>query len=304
MNTEKTPTVQEVNATEEVAIVDLNSLPVADRSKLSSFYNYIEDIKGYRVLTKEEEVVFATTYRTNKDPAAREKLILHNTKLVISIAVQYSAFHDDILDLVQEGNLGLMRAIETFNPEFGYKFSTYATWWIKQHIRRFLDSNDLIRIPVHLKEFLMTCSSASTFLTQILRRTPTSAELCDYLDIPEAKYLKYKVMTQGAVSFNTVVGEDEDTALMDLIADPNAVDPSEYVAHQGKGEIITRVLQNFTAKEQFIITKRFGLDGRPPMTLVEIGEILNITRERVRQIEEKVLSRLANNPLLKSLVNY
>ena len=253
---------------------------------------YLKEIGNIRLLSQEEELALAVRIRAG-DPAAKQQMIEANLRLVVSIAKRYLHRGLSFPDLIQEGNLGLMKAVERFDPAKGYKFSTYATWWIRQAISRSLaDSGRTIRIPVHMVETVNRTRRAAQQLEQKLGRAPTAAELSARLGMDEDKVrecLRYLVDT---VSLDTPIGEEEDSHLGDFIADEAMPDPAELVSDAMLREQIDQVLETLSERERTVIRMRYGLmDGRI-YTLEEVGRRFDVTRERIRQIESKALRKL------------
>jgi RNA polymerase primary sigma factor len=255
---------------------------------------YLKSIGRVRLLTKEDEVRLAKRVEQN-DMGAKNALIEANLRLVVSIAKRYSGRGLTLLDLIQEGNLGLIRAVEKFDWRRGFKFSTYATWWIRQAITRALaDQSRTIRIPVHMVERMNKVSRARRALLQATGREPTAAEIASKLDGLEAKQVEDILkLGQEPVSLETPVGGEEgDAALGDFIEDGQSQRPHETVAAQLRDHDLARALESLPWRERRVLELRYGLAGDAPMTLEDIGTEVGVTRERVRQIESKTLAKL------------
>ncbi len=232
---------------------------------------------------------------------AKNELITRNLRLVVNIAKNYVRRGLPLSDLIQEGNIGLMKAVDKFKYEKGFKFSTYATWWIRQAITRALiDQTKTIRVPVHMMEFYNRVTKASRELTQDLGREPTNEEIAEKLDVPEKKVEEVFRAIQDPIALQTPVG-DEDTELEDFIGDKNSPSPFNDAERGEASEYIQRVLRTLTSKEEKVIRMRFGIGVERDHTLEEVGRHLSITRERVRQIEAKALRKLKHPSRLKAL---
>ncbi|MGM0470729.1 MAG: sigma-70 family RNA polymerase sigma factor [Bacillota bacterium] len=265
---------------------------------------YYQDM-AHDLLSKKEEAELARKAQDG-DQRAREELIEHNLRLVVNIAKKYQGKGMELEDLIQEGNLGLMKAIDKFDPDKGYKFSTYATWWIKQGITRALPEAKTIRIPVHIWEKTTKIFKAKDKLYNELNREPTSEEIAEEVGIKEEKVKEIIRITsdQNLASLNNLVGEDKSTELGELIADDGIDDPIKNVNERFLQEDLEEVLSDLSNREAEIIRLRYGLNDGLPKTLREVADKFDLSRERIRQIQEKALRRLRHPSRSKSLKGY
>ncbi len=265
---------------------------------------YLKDIGKVPLLTSEEEVVLAQKMMEG-DVEAKRKLSEANLRLVVSIAKRYVGRGMLFLDLIQEGNMGLMKAVEKFDCTKGFKFSTYATWWIRQAITRAIaDQARTIRIPVHMVETINRRVRTQRMLLQELGREPTSAEIGERMGISAEKVEEIQKIAQDPVSLETPIGEEEDSHLADFIEDNKTVAPSDVAAQTMLREQLIAALHKLTPREEKVIRLRYGLDDGKQRTLEEVGKEFNVTRERIRQIEAKALRKLRNPSKSKKLRDY
>ncbi|MFR1519402.1 MAG: RNA polymerase sigma factor RpoD [Clostridia bacterium] len=265
---------------------------------------YLKEIGKVPLLTAEEEVELAIRIE-NGDEAAKDRLNEANLRLVVSIAKRYVGKGMQFLDLIQEGNLGLLKAVEKFDYRKGYKFSTYATWWIRQAITRAIaDQARTIRIPVHMVETIHKLGRISRQLSQELGKDPTPEQIAQEMNMPVDKVREIMKISQDPVSLETPVGEEEDSHIGDFIPDDDAPAPSESAAAILLREQLMEVLETLTPREQKVLKLRFGLDDGCQRTLEEVGREFHVTRERIRQIEAKALRKLRHPSRSKKLKDY
>lgn len=265
---------------------------------------YLKDIGKIALLSTEEEAELAEKMMQG-DEFAKRRLSEANLRLVVSIAKRYVGRGMHLLDLIQEGNLGLMKAVEKFDYTKGFKFSTYATWWIRQAITRAIaDQARTIRIPVHMVETINKVVKVSRQLLQDLGREPTPQEIADNMGIPVERVVEIQKIAQDPVSLETPIGEEEDSNLGTFIEDENAQSPSDVVAFSMLKQQLISILDTLTPREEKVLRLRYGIDDGKPRTLEEVGKEFNVTRERIRQIEAKALRKLRHPSRSKKLKEY
>lgn len=243
--------------------------------------------------------------RVRAGDAAKDDITQANLRLVVSIAKRYGGRGIPLLDLIQEGNLGLMRAVEKFDHQKGFKFSTYATWWIRQAITRAIaDQARTIRIPVHMVEVMSRVRREQRRMTQELGREPTMEELAETCDLTEQRVTELLKIAQDPLSLDTPVGAEEDTSLADFVEDSQAVRPADAATRKMLGVEVGKVLGQLSPREQEVVRLRFGLDDGRPRTLEEVGRTFGVTRERIRQIEAKTLAKLRHPQRSEHLKGY
>ena len=297
---------EEINLEEEEEIdVEHLDLSVPEGVSLEDPVRmYLKEIGKIPLLSMEEEIELAKSMELGSEDA-RKRLAESNLRLVVSIAKRYVGRGMQFLDLIQEGNLGLIKAVEKFDYTKGYKFSTYATWWIRQAITRAIaDQARTIRIPVHMVETINRLVRTSRQLLQELGREPTTEEVAARADLPVERVSEIMKMAQEPVSLETPIGEEEDSHLGDFIQDDNVMVPQDAAAFTLLHEQLMEVLLTLTEREQKVLRLRFGLDDGRPRTLEEVGRQFNVTRERIRQIEAKALRKLRHPSRSKKLKDY
>lgn len=288
---------EEVDISNEIKSSQLANLD--DSMKL-----YLKEIGKIPLLSKNEEIEIAK--RISKgDEEARQILVESNLRLVVSIARKYARKEMPILDLIQEGTLGLIRATEKFDYTKGFKFSTYASWWIRQGITRAIaDQSRTIRVPVHMVEKINKLSTASLDLSKELGREPKPEEIAEKMDLPLEKVVEVINIAQKPQSIESTIGQEENTELEQIIADKNALSPEEIVTTSLLKEQIEEVLNTLTEREKGVLQLRYGLNDGEKKTLEEVGRAFNVTRERARQIEKKALRKLAHPSCANKLLDY
>ncbi len=274
-----------------------DSIGVIDDIKL-----YLKRIGQIPLLTAEEEVELAKRIEQG-DEEARQKLIESNLRLVVSVAKKYRRKGLSFLDLIQEGNLGLMKAVKKFKYKKGFKFSTYAIWWIRQAITRAIaDQSRTIRIPVHMVEIIHKLKKVTKQLSQELGREPTYQEIAERVGMPAEKIKKILKIAQEPVSLDMPIGDEEDSSFGEFVEDTKVSDPYEETVKSFKREQVEKLLSCLTDRERRVIELRFGLRDGQCMTLEEVGKIFGVTRERIRQIEAKALKKLKSPQRLKMIL--
>ena len=277
----------------------MNEVNIDDSVKM-----YLKDIGRVPLLTAEEELSLAKEM-SEGNVAAKDKLINANLRLVVSIAKRYVGRGMAFLDLIQEGNLGLMKAVDKFDYTKGFKFSTYATWWIRQAITRSIaDQARTIRIPVHMVETINKLIKVSRSLLQQLGREPTSEEIAEAMGISEARVIEIQKIAQDPVSLETPIGEEDDSHLGDFIEDTSATAPIDAAEANMLKEQVNEILGTLAPREAMVLILRYGLRDNRPRTLEEVGKVFNVTRERIRQIEAKALRRLKHPNKTKKLRDF
>ena len=302
------PGADELAAEDELTDEDLAiTVDNVDAFVDDSVRMYLREIGKIPLLSQEEELELANRAMEG-DKKAKDKLAEANMRLVVSIAKRYGGRGLDFLDLIQEGNTGLLRAVEKFDPNKGFKFSTYATWWIRQAITRAIaDQARTIRIPVHMVETINKVLRTTRILTQELNREPTNEEIAEAMGMEVSKIEYVMRIKQDIASLDASVGrdgDDEESVLGDFVEDSERDSPEDATANQILKEQIAEILTTLSEREQKIIRLRFGIGGGRPHTLEEVGNEFSVTRERIRQIEAKALSKLRKHKQTKKLHGY
>ncbi|QOR65563.1 RNA polymerase sigma factor RpoD [Cytobacillus suaedae] len=296
------PKIQDLAKEEEF---DLNDLSVPPGVKINDPVRmYLKEIGRVDLLSGEEEIVLAERIEKG-DEEAKRRLAEANLRLVVSIAKRYVGRGMLFLDLIQEGNMGLIKAVEKFDYRKGFKFSTYATWWIRQAITRAIaDQARTIRIPVHMVETINKLIRVQRQLLQDLGREPSPEEIAEDMDLTPEKVREILKIAQEPVSLETPIGEEDDSHLGDFIEDQDATSPSEHAAYELLKEQLEDVLDTLTDREENVLRLRFGLDDGRTRTLEEVGKVFGVTRERIRQIEAKALRKLRHPSRSKRLKDF
>lgn len=285
------PTDITENDTDELLKEDINviasEIPMDDSMKL-----YLHEIGSIPLLTAEQEVAIAKKIESG-DVQARDQLISANLRLVVSIAKRYLGRGLSVEDLIQNGNIGLMKAVEKFDYTKGYKFSTYATWWIRQAITRSVaDQGRLVRIPVHMNEKIFKYARAKKDFLQNFGFEPSNRDVADQLGWRVEDVERVSSIVTNPTSLDASIGEDDDSSLGDFVQDENAADADTIITNYELTEILRTLMGPLTEREKGVLVYRFGLDGAAPLTLEEVGEIYGVTRERIRQLEAKAIRKI------------
>lgn len=256
---------------------------------------YLQQISSIPLISVQEEIELSEKIKSG-DEKARETMITANLRLVVKIAQHYSNIGLSLLDLINEGNIGLMKAVERFDPTKGGKLSTYASWWIKQSIKRALaNQSKTIRLPVHMVDRVMQMRRTSAELEERLGRAPSDEELAAEMNLPLSRVSHLKSVSKKPASLDSPLGDDENSTLGEVVPDNNAANPFEKLQSKSLIGDVNLVLSKLEPREADIIRLRFGLEGRDPLTLEEVGEKIGVTRERIRQLQEQALRQLRKN---------
>ena len=265
---------------------------------------YLKEIRQFPLLSVEEERELIDRIG-HGDMSARDRLVESNLRLVVSIAKKYQNNGLTLMDLIQEANIGLLIAVEKFEPERGYRFSTYASWWIKQTISRALDNKSkLIRLPAYVVEGVNKMKNVERALTITLGREPTLEEVAKEMGLDEAKVKKLRDSSKEISSLDVAVGDDDEATMGELIADTSSLTPEESMENQTKTEVLDTILGTLEDREGDVIKYRYGLMDGEPRTLEEVGQIFGLTKERIRQIEAKALRKLRNPVRSKKIKDF
>ena len=298
------PDIDELEAVEDIKVEDIDLASMEGINIDDPVRMYLREIGRIPLLSYDEELELAKKVLAG-DEAAKQKLAESNLRLVVSIAKKYVGRGMLFLDLIQEGNMGLIKAVEKFDYTKGYKFSTYATWWIRQALTRAIaDQARTIRIPVHMVETINKLIRTSRHLLQQLGREPTPEEIAAEMEIPVEKVTEIQKIAQDPVSLETPIGEEDDSHLGDFIQDDDSPAPQDAAAYTLLREQLEEVMKTLTPREAKVLKLRFGLEDGKSRTLEEVGKEFNVTRERIRQIEAKALRKLRHPSRSKKLKDY
>lgn len=288
-NPQNSVSVKRTQQDRQEEVTDVRELPSSEKSTIKI---YLQEIGKTPLLKPSEEVELAALIKQG-DAKARERMIKSNLRLVVKIAHDYDGFGLPLLDLISEGNIGLIKAVERFDPQKGGKLSTYAAWWIKQSIKRALaNQSKTIRLPVHLVDKIAKMRRMTALLEEELDRPPTNEEIAYALGMPINKVAHLKSVSVRPSSLDAPVGEDDSAQLGDLIGDENSVNPLDGLQSKTMLDDLKRMIDTLDPREAEIVRLRFGLNGDKPKTLEEVGELFEITRERVRQLQNIALTRM------------
>jgi RNA polymerase primary sigma factor len=267
--------------------------PVAtDLPRGDTLQLYLREIGQVKLLTPQEEIVLAKRIKKG-DRKAREHMIKANLRLVVKIARDYDGLGLPLLDLINEGNIGLMKGVARFDPRKGAKLSTYASWWIKQAIKRALaNQSKTIRLPVHVVDKVHHIRRAEMKLREALDREPTDEEVADELGLNPRRVRQYREAARAPVSLDSPLGTEESSSVSEVVADPNAAAPFDHLVRENDNALVKEVLATLTERESKILAMRFGLDDGKPKTLETVGEAFGVTRERIRQIQDEALQKM------------
>ncbi len=298
------PDIEDLQEVEDIKLEDINTMNFDGINIDDPVRMYLREIGKIPLLTFEEELELAKQVLEGSEEA-KQKLAESNLRLVVSIAKKYVGRGMLFLDLIQEGNMGLIKAVEKFDYKKGYKFSTYATWWIRQAITRAIaDQARTIRIPVHMVETINKLIRTSRHLLQQLGREPTPEEIAEEMEIPVEKVMEIQKIAQDPVSLETPIGEEDDSHLGDFIQDEDSPAPQDSAAYTLLKEQLEEVMNTLTPREAKVLKLRFGLEDGRARTLEEVGREFQVTRERIRQIEAKALRKLRHPSRSKKLKDY
>ena len=298
------PDIDELEAVEDIKVEDIDLASMEGINIDDPVRMYLREIGRIPLLSYDEELELAKKVLAG-DEAAKQKLAESNLRLVVSIAKKYVGRGMLFLDLIQEGNMGLIKAVEKFDYTKGYKFSTYATWWIRQAITRAIaDQARTIRIPVHMVETINKLIRTSRLLLQRLGREPSPEEIAEELEMPVEKVMEIQKIAQDPVSLETPIGEEDDSHLGDFIQDDDSPAPQDAAAYTMLKEQLEEVMGTLTPREAKVLKLRFGLEDGKARTLEEVGKEFDVTRERIRQIEAKALRKLRHPSRSKKLKDY